>query len=80
MMQRKGAVSFVRRLDRQAWRVLAAVYLGLCGSLSRADDGSIFGRIWGMQTDVSIGVGAGVDQRYMGGRDFSPLLLGRSGR
>jgi outer membrane protein len=75
MMERKGAASFERRFDMRPWRVLVAVYLALCGSLARADDGSIFARIWGMQTDVSMGAGAGVDQRYMGGRDFRPLLL-----
>lgn len=35
------------------------------------DDGGVFGD----KTDVTIGMGAGLDQRYMGGRDFRPLLV-----
>ncbi|MGI4858975.1 MAG: MipA/OmpV family protein [Janthinobacterium lividum] len=35
------------------------------------DDGGVFGN----HTDVSIGMGAGLDQRYMGARAFRPLLV-----
>jgi len=35
----------------------------------------ILASLWGTQTDISVGVGAGVDQRYMGGKDFRPVLL-----
>ncbi len=35
----------------------------------------ILGNLWGTETDISVGAGAGLDQRYMGARDFRPLLL-----
>lgn len=36
-----------------------------------ADDGGAFGN----HTDVSVGLGLGVDQRYMGGRGYRPLIV-----
>ncbi|MCY0386960.1 MipA/OmpV family protein [Robbsia sp. Bb-Pol-6] len=40
-------------------------------SATPPDDGGVFGN----HTDVSIGMGAGLDQRYMGARAFRPLLV-----
>lgn len=40
-------------------------------STTPADDGGVFGN----HTDVSIGLGAGLDQRYMGARAFRPLIV-----
>lgn len=31
--------------------------------------------LWGTKTDISVGVVAGMDQRYMGGKDFRPVVL-----
>jgi MipA family protein len=75
MMQRKAATAYMRRFDRRQRWALAAACLTLFGGRARADDTSIFGRMWGTQTTVNLGAGAGVDQQYMGGRDFRPLLL-----
>jgi outer membrane scaffolding protein for murein synthesis (MipA/OmpV family) len=45
------------------------------GTAASTGSSSLWSQMWGDHADISVGVGAGIDQRYMGARGYRPLLM-----
>ncbi|WP_236693350.1 MipA/OmpV family protein [Robbsia andropogonis] len=44
-------------------------------SASAGGGGSVWSQLWGDHADVNVGLGLGLDQRYMGARDYRPMIV-----
>lgn len=55
----------------------ATLFSTLAHAQTQTDAGTvqqIMGSLWGTHTDISVGVAAGIDQRYMGAQAFRPVV------